>query len=243
MLNQFSRTKLFFGQDKMDKLKTKKVAIFGVGGVGGYVVEALARSGIYNFLLVDSDEVVITNLNRQIITNLSNIGKLKVDVAKERILEINKEANVETKAIFYLPETKDEFDFSSYDYVRDCVDTVTAKLSMFEAAKKHNCKLISALGAGNKLDPLKLEVADLSKTSVDPLARVLRAEAKKRGLKNIKVVYSKEEPKEIVKDDDYYKELEGIHKKNIVASNAFVPSVMGIVIASEVIKDLICEMS
>ncbi len=231
----FSRTALLFGDDAMEILKTKKVIIFGIGGVGGYVCEALARSGIYNFVLVDNDDVSITNINRQIIATTKNVGMPKVLVMEERILSINPDAKIEKRQCFYLPENKDEFNFDEYDYIIDCVDTITAKISIIEEAKLHNKLVISAMGAGNKMNPLALEVSDIYKTSVCPLARVMRYELKKRGIKDLKVVYSKEEPIKI----DPSKINEETYKKIIPGSNAFVPSTMGLVIASEVIKDLI----
>lgn len=235
MLNQFSRTQLILGKEAMDILKEKKVAIFGIGGVGGYVVEALARSGIYNFVLVDNDNVCITNINRQIIATTETINQPKVEVMKKRILSINPEANVEIRQCFYLPSNAEEFNFEEYDYVVDCVDTVTAKLSIIAEAKKHNKLVISAMGAGNKMNPSMLEVNDISKTSVDPLAKVMRYELRKRNIKNVKVVYSKEDPIKLV-DVDFE---EKTNKRIVPGSNAFVPSVMGLIMASEIIKDLI----
>ncbi|MCH5180773.1 MAG: tRNA threonylcarbamoyladenosine dehydratase [Erysipelotrichales bacterium] len=235
MLNQFSRTQLILGKEAMDILKEKKVAIFGIGGVGGYVVEALARSGIYNFVIVDDDNVCITNINRQIIATTETIDQPKVEVMKKRILSINPNANVEIRQCFYLPSNADEFNFEEYDYVVDCVDTVTAKLSIIMEAKKHNKLVISAMGAGNKMNPCMLEVSDISKTSVDPLAKVMRYELRKRNIKGVKVVYSKEEPIKFV-DTNYQ---EATNKRTIPGSNAFVPSVMGLIMASEIIKDLI----
>ena len=235
MINQFSRTELVLGKENMDKLKQARIAVFGVGGVGGYVVEALARSGVSNFDLIDNDKVSITNINRQIIATLDTVDKYKVDVMEERILSINKDAKINKYKCFYLPETSDQFDFSKYDYVIDAIDTVTAKISIIVEAKKCNKPIISAMGAGNKMDPLKLEVADIYKTSVCPLARVMRYELKKRRIKNLKVVYSKEEPIKI--DSSMIEEY--THKKIVPGSNAFVPTTMGLVIASEIIKDLI----
>lgn len=235
MLNQFSRTQLILGKEAMDILKEKKVAIFGIGGVGGYVVEALARSGIYNFVLVDDDNVCITNINRQIIATIDTIDQPKVEVMKKRILSINPDANVEIRQCFYLPNNANEFNFEEYDYVVDCVDTVTAKLSIITEAKKHNKLVISAMGAGNKMNPSMLEVSDISKTSVDPLAKVMRYELRKRNIKNVKVVYSKEEPIKLI-DADFE---EKTNKRMVPGSNAFVPSVMGLIMASEIIKDLI----
>ncbi|MBQ7641595.1 MAG: tRNA threonylcarbamoyladenosine dehydratase [Acholeplasmatales bacterium] len=235
MLNQFSRTALLLKNESMEILKNKKVIIFGIGGVGGYVCEALARSGIYNFTLVDNDDVALTNINRQIIATFDTVGMPKVDVMEKRILSINPDAKIEKRQCFYLPENANEFDFNNYDYIVDCVDTVTAKISIIVEAKKCNKPIISAMGAGNKMDPLKLEVADIYKTSVCPLARVMRYELKKRRIKSLKVVYSKEEP---IKIDSSMIE-EDTHKKIVPGSNAFVPTTMGLVIASEIIKDLI----
>lgn len=221
----------------MEKLRSSRVAIFGIGGVGGFVAEALARSGIFHLDLIDSDSVSLTNLNRQIIALHSTVGRPKVDVMRERILDINPEADVRTHQCFFLPETKDQFDFSQYDYVVDAVDTVKAKLELIVRAKENNVPIICSMGAGNKLDPTAFEVADISETSVCPLARVMRQECKKRGLSGVKVVYSKERPVEIkIQAGD-----ESLEKKgNSIApgSIAFVPSVAGLIIASEVVKDL-----
>ena len=236
MANQFNRTELLLGKENMEKLKKARVLIFGIGGVGGYVVEALARSGIYHFTLVDNDVISETNINRQIIATLDNVGEDKVEAMKKRILSINKEAEVEIRKCFYLPETANEFDFSKYDYVVDCVDTVSAKLSIIVEAKKNNVPVISAMGAGNKLNPAMLEVADISKTSVDPLAKVIRTELRKRGINHLKVVYSKEQP---IKIDDPNVELKEKSQRPVPGSNAFVPSAMGLIMASEIIKDLI----
>lgn len=224
MDNEFSRLQMLVGEEALNKLKAAHVAVFGIGGVGGYVAEALARSGISNLDLIDKDTVSITNLNRQIVALHSTIGRLKVEVMKERILDINPVACVRTWECFYLPQTKDEFDFSQYDYVVDAVDTVTAKLALIEQAKKCGTPIICSMGAGNKLDPAAFEVADISKTSVCPLARVMRQECKKRGFTDVKVVYSKEKP---------------VLKTEVPASCAFVPSAAGLIIASEVVKDLI----
>ena len=236
MANQFNRTELLLGKENMGKLKKAHVLIFGIGGVGGYVVEALVRSGIYHFTLVDNDVISETNINRQIIATLDNIGEDKVEVMKKRILSINKEAEVEIRKCFYLPETASEFDFIKYDYVVDCVDTVSAKLSIIIEAKKNNVPIISAMGAGNKLNPAMLEVADISKTSVDPLAKVIRTELRKRGINHLKVVYSKEQP---IKINDPNVELKEKSQRPVPGSNAFVPSTMGLIMASEIIKDLI----
>ena len=251
MLNQFSRTELLFGKDAMEILNRAHVAVFGVGGVGGFAVEALVRSGIQHIDIVDDDKVCLTNLNRQIIATRSSVGKYKVDVMKERILDINPEAEVNTFKCFYLPETRDQFDFSKYDYVIDAVDTVTAKIQLILQAKEAGTPIISSMGAGNKLDPTKFEVADISETSVCPLARVMRQACKKRGIKNVKVVYSKEKPIRPIEDMSISCRAHCIcppgtkHKctdrRDIPGSTAFVPSVAGLIIAGEVIKDLTKE--
>mgnify|MGYP000127542592 CR=1 FL=1 len=247
-LNQFSRTQLLLGQESMDLLADATVAVFGIGGVGGYTVEALARSGVGHFVLVDDDKVCLTNINRQIIATRSSVGKYKVDVMKERILDINPKAEVEVYKCFYLPETKDEFDFSQYSYVVDAVDTVTAKIQLVMEAKEAGVPIISSMGAGNKLDPTAFEVADIYKTSVCPLAKVMRRELKKRGVKKLKVVYSKEQPTRPIEDMSISCRTNCIcppgaaHKcterRDIPGSTAFVPSVVGLIIAGEVIKDL-----
>lgn len=238
MANQFNRTELLLGKDNMEKLKKAHVIVFGVGGVGGYVVEALARSGIYRFTLVDNDIVSETNINRQIIATYDALGELKVEVMKKRIFSINPEAQVEIRKCFYLPETASEFDFNQYDYVVDCVDTVSAKLSIIVEAKKNNVPVISAMGAGNKMNPAMLEVSDISKTSVDPLAKVIRTELRKRGINHLKVIYSKEQPIKNYIDNDNV-ELKEKSQRPVPGSNAFVPSAMGLIMASEIIKDLI----
>ncbi len=229
----FSRFESLIGKEKLDKIKRFKVLIFGIGGVGGYVVEALVRSGVMHFTLVDNDVVEESNINRQIVADITTLGKSKVDVMKSRIFSINPEAEVEAIKKFYLPEDEDEFDFSKYDYIIDCVDTVSAKLSIICKAKELNKPVISALGAGNKLDPSKLEIADIYKTSVDPLAKVLRRELRKRNIKSLKVAYSKEEP---LKPET---EIASEHGRHSPCSAIFVPASMGLLIASEVIKDLI----
>ena len=248
MLNQFSRTQLLLGADNMERLANAKVAVFGIGGVGGYVVEALARSGVGSFVIVDDDKVCLTNINRQIIATRKTVGKYKVDVMTERILEINPDAKVEARKCFYLPENAHEFDFSEYDYVVDAVDTVTAKLEIIMRAKECNVPVISCMGAGNKLDPTQFEVADIYKTSVCPLARVMRRELKKRGVKKLKVVYSKEQPTRPIEDMSISCRSHcvcppgTVHKcterRDIPGSIAFVPSVAGLILAGEVIKDL-----
>ena len=237
MVDQFSRTELLFGKDAMDKLKASRVAVFGIGGVGGHTVEALARSGVGAIDLIDNDAVSLTNLNRQIIATHSSIGKAKVDVAEERLLDINPNIKIKKYKIFYTPETKSDIDFTQYDYVVDAIDTVVGKLSIIEEAKKANVPVISSMGAGNKNDPTKFEVSDISKTSVCPLARVIRQELKKRKISKVKVVFSKEPAITPIKIPDNIEELNS-KKHQIPGSNAFVPSVAGLIIAGEVIKDL-----
>lgn len=219
----------------MENLHNARIAVFGIGGVGGYVVEALVRSGVQHIDLIDNDTVSLTNLNRQIIATHSSVGKYKVDIMKDRILDINPDAEVNVFKCFYLPETKDQFDFTKYDYVVDAIDTVTAKIQLIVQAKEAGTKIICAMGAGNKMDPTQFEVADISKTSVCPLARVMRQECKKRGITKVKVVYSKE--KAIAPEYQENCELKG--NSPAPGSNAFVPSTAGLIIASEVIKDLI----
>lgn len=244
MQNQFSRTELIIGSEGIKKLNDSKVAIFGIGGVGSYVVEGLARAGIQNFLLVDKDEVDVTNINRQIIATTKTVGIPKVEVAKQRILDINPNANVETIQEFFLPESSEIID-NSIDYIVDSVDTVTAKIELVMRANKLNIPIISSMGTGNKLDPTRFEVADIYKTSVCPLAKVMRKELKARGIKRLKVVYSKEEPikpKVLNVENnsaDENKEISNVHKKNVPGSISFVPSVAGLIIAGEVIKDII----
>ena len=251
MLNQFSRTQLLLGSDNMDRLADAKVAVFGIGGVGGYVVEALARSGVGSFVLVDDDKVCLTNINRQIIATRKTVGKYKVDVMKDRILEINPDADVEIRKCFYLPENAADFDFSEYDYVVDAVDTVTAKIELIMRAKEAGTPVISSMGAGNKLDASAFRVADIYKTKVCPLAKVMRRELKKRGVKKLKVVYSEEQPIRPIEDMAISCRSHCIcppgatHKcterRDIPGSVAFVPSVVGLIIAGEVIKDLTAE--
>ena len=249
MLNEFSRTELLIGKEGMEKLANSRIAIFGIGGVGGYTIEALARSGVGQLDLIDDDKVCLTNINRQIIATRSSVGKYKVDVAKERILDINPKAIVNTYKMFYTPENADEFDFSSYDYVVDAIDTVVGKLEIIERSKKANVPVISSMGAGNKMHPEMFEVADISKTSVCPLAKVIRQQLRKRKIKNVKVVYSKETPIEPKEDmaiscrNHCICPPGTVHKctnrRAIPGSNAFVPSVVGLIIAGEIIKDLI----
>lgn len=236
MQEQFTRTALLLGEEGIHKLNRSRVAVFGIGGVGGYTVEALARSGVGHFLLVDNDKVALSNLNRQIIATLDTVGKYKTRVMKERILSINPEAEVETRECFFLPENAEEFDFSSFDYVVDAVDTVAAKLELVVRAQKAGVPVISSMGAGNKLDPTRFEVADIYQTSVCPLARVMRRELKARGVKGLKVVYSREEPRTPVKSP--LEEDKASARRSIPGSIAFVPSVAGLIAAGEVIKDL-----
>ncbi|MFI3141848.1 MAG: tRNA threonylcarbamoyladenosine dehydratase [Clostridia bacterium] len=233
MIDKFSRTQLLLGDDAMQKLSQAHVAIFGVGGVGGYALEALVRSGIGTIDLIDNDTVSITNLNRQIIATVDTVGKSKVEVAKQRAMSINPEVKINCFDTFYLPETSDEFDFSKYDYIIDAIDTVSGKISLVEKAQKEGAKIICSMGAGNKLDPTAFEVSDIYKTSVCPLAKVMRYELKRRGIKKLKVVYSKELP---IKPQI----SEEITSKRVTpGSVSFVPSVVGLIIAGEVIKDLI----
>lgn len=227
-MNQFSRTELLVGAEGIETLKKSRVAVFGIGGVGSYVVEALARSGVGTLDLVDHDKVSLTNLNRQIIAMHSTIGRYKVDVAKERVLDINPEAVVYPYKTFFMPETAAEFDFYAYDYVVDAIDTVTGKIQLVMQADASHTPIISSMGAGNKMNPAAFKVADLYRTSVCPLAKVMRRELKNRGIKQLKVVYSEEVP---------------VTKERIPGSNAFVPSVAGLIIAGEVVKDLLQSSS
>ena len=248
MLNQFSRTQLLYGQDNMRRLAASRVAVFGIGGVGGYVVEALARSGVGALDLIDDDRVCITNLNRQILATRKTVGKFKVDAAEERIREINPECEVRTYKTFYLPETQDQFDFHDYDYVVDAIDTVSGKLAIIENAKKAGVPVISSMGAGNKVDPAALEVADIYDASVCPLARVMRRECRKRGIDSLKVVYSRETPIRPLEDMSISCRQHCVcppgtvrkctQRRDIPGSTAFVPSVAGLIIAAEVVKDL-----
>ncbi|MBR3133651.1 MAG: tRNA threonylcarbamoyladenosine dehydratase [Clostridia bacterium] len=231
MESQFARTELVIGKEAVEKLNRSKVVIFGIGGVGSYVVEGLARAGIGNFILVDKDEVSKSNINRQIIATWDSIGRDKVDVAKERILSINPNCNIEIYKEFFLPDSRDIFD-NSVNYVVDCVDTVTAKIEIVMRAKKFNVPVISCMGTGNKLDPTRFEVSDIYKTEVCPLAKVMRKELKSRGIDSLKVVYSKEEPIKI--DESLFEDGE-----RVPGSISFVPSVAGLIIAGEVIKDII----
>ena len=242
-MDQFSRTRLLLGNDSLQKLHNSRVAVFGIGGVGGYTVEALARCGIGALDLIDNDTVCITNINRQILATLNVVGRFKTEVAAERIADINPDCKVRTYNIFYLPETADKFDFSEYDYVVDAIDTVTGKLCIIENASDKGVPVISALGAGNKIDPCAFEVADIYETSVCPLARIMRRECRLRGIKKLKCVYSRETPK--TPDPDAQKkygderEETPSRKRSIPGTVSFVPSVAGLIIAGEVVKDII----
>ena len=235
MLNQFSRTELLIGKDGIQKLQNSRIAVFGIGGVGGYVVEALARSGIGAIDLIDNDKVSLTNINRQIIATHKTIGKYKVDAAEERIKEINPSVKITKYNMFFTPETSEKIDFTKYNYVVDAIDTVSGKLEIIEQAKKAGVPVISSMGAGNKMHPELFEVTDIFKTSVCPLAKVIRQELKKRGIKKVKVVYSKEIPLKPRKSSEEIPE----GKRQIPGSNAFVPSAAGLIISGEVIRDLI----
>ena len=251
MLNQFSRTELLLGKEAMNKLENSRVAVFGIGGVGGYVCEALVRSGVGSFDLIDDDKVCLTNLNRQIIATRKTVGQYKTEVMRDRILEINPKADVRIHQCFYLPENASDFHFSEYDYVVDAVDTVTAKIELIMRAKESGPPIISSMGAGNKLDASAFRVADIYKTKVCPLAKVMRRELKKRGVKKLKVVYSEEQPIRPIEDMAISCRSHCIcppgakHKcterRDIPGSVAFVPSVVGLIIAGEVIKDLTAE--
>ncbi len=248
MLNQFSRTQLLLGEEAMEKLKNSRVAVFGIGGVGGYVCEALVRSGVGHFDLIDHDKVCLTNINRQIIATRKTIGKYKTDVMKERMLDINPDVDVTVHQCFFLPENAEEFHFEAYDYVVDAVDTVTAKLELVMKCREKGVPIISSMGAGNKLDASAFRVADIYKTKMCPLAKVMRRELKKRGVKNLKVVYSEEKPTRPLEDMSISCRSNCIcppgakHKcterRDIPGSVAFVPSVAGLIIAGEVVKDL-----
>ena len=234
-MNQFSRSELLLGKDVMNKLSNMKVLIFGIGGVGSYVCEALVRSGVNNFVLVDSDVISLTNVNRQIHATLKTVGRSKVEVMKERMLEINPECNIEVFEEFYLPDNHSDIITDDVSYIVDAIDTVSAKIDIIVEAYKRNIPIISAMGAGNKLDPTRFEVTDINKTSVCPLAKVMRRELKNRGIKKLKVVYSKEEP---IKIEDYSCCEEELDKKRVPGSLSFVPSCMGLIIASEIVKDI-----
>ena len=236
MIEQFSRTEILLGADAMEKLYHARVAVFGIGGVGGYTVEALARCGVGALDLIDSDTVSVSNINRQILATHSTVGKLKVEVAKARVLDINPNCDVKTYPCFYLPDTADQFDFTQYDYIVDCIDTVTGKLQLVERAVAVGTPIICSMGTGNKLDPSAFQVADIAKTSMCPLARIMRKELKKRGIDHIKVVYSQEEALTPAVDEE---ELKRTGKRQIPGSVAFVPGAAGLVLAGEVVKDLI----
>lgn len=251
MLTQFSRTELLLGKEAMDRLAHARVAVFGIGGVGGYVCEALVRSGVKAFDLVDDDKVCLTNINRQIIATRKTVGRYKVEVMKERILEINPDAEVTMHQCFFLPENADEFPFEEYDYIVDAVDTVTAKIALVMKAQEKNVPIISSMGAGNKLDASQFKVADIYDTKVCPLARVMRRELKNRGVKKLKVVYSEEKPIRPLEDMSISCRTNCIcppgaarkctERRDIPGSVAFVPSVAGLIIAGEVVKDL-CKL-
>jgi len=248
MLNQFSRTELLLGRNVMEKLFGARVAVFGLGGVGGYTVEALARSGIGTLDLIDDDKICLTNLNRQIYALRNTVGRYKTDVARERIALINPDAKVNTYRTFYMPQTADQFDFSQYDYVVDAIDTVTGKIALVEQAERAGTPIISCMGAGNKMDASALEVADIYETSICPLARVMRRELKKRGIKKLKVVYSREPAIEPIDDGAISCRTNCIcppgtarkctQRRQVPGSNAFVPAVVGLIIAGEVVRDL-----
>ena len=249
MLNQFSRTELLIGEDGIKKLQNAKVAIFGVGGVGSFVVEGLVRAGVGHFVIVDNDKICLTNLNRQIIATRKTIGKYKVDVAKERILDINPNATVETYQEFYMPNSESNILREDLNYVVDCIDTVTAKIELVMNCKKMNIPIISAMGTGNKLDPSKFEITDIYKTSVCPLAKVMRKELRKRNVDSLKVIYSKEDPIKINQESNYSCKTNcicppGTKRKcsirnQVPGSISFVPSVAGLMIAGEIVKEII----
>ena len=248
MLNQFSRTELLLGKEAMNKLENSRVAVFGIGGVGGYVCEALARSGVYSFDLIDDDKVCLTNLNRQIIATRKTVGQYKAEVMRDRILEINPKADVRIHKCFYLPENAADFDFNEYDYVVDAVDTVTAKIELIMRAKESGTPIISSMGAGNKLDASAFRVADIYKTSGCPLARVMRRELKKRRVRHLKVVYSKEPAMTPVDEMAISCKTNCIcppgtarkctQRRQVPGSNAFVPAVAGLIVAGEIVRDL-----
>lgn len=237
MGNKFDRTKRLLGLEAMEKLENAHVAVFGIGGVGGHAADALVRSGIGKITIVDSDEVAESNINRQLIATTKTVGQKKVEVMKEHLLEINPEVEVCIYDCFFLPETREQFDFTGYDYVIDAVDTVTAKLALVMACQEAGTPIISSMGAGNKLDPTAFEVADIYKTSVCPLAKVMRKELKAHGVKHLKVVYSKETPVEPVEDELFVSD-EKRSRRATPGSIAFVPSVAGLILAGEVVKDL-----
>ena len=248
MINQFSRTQLLLGKESMEKLRSSRVAVFGIGGVGGFVCEALIRSGVGKFDLIDDDKVCLTNLNRQIIATRKTIGQYKADVMKERMLDINPDAEITVRKCFFLPDNAEEFPFDDYDYVVDAVDTVSAKIELVMQAQKHKVPVISCMGAGNKLDGSQFRVSDIYKTRMCPLAKVMRSELRKRGVKKLKVVYSEEQPVKPIEDTpincmandvDFPDADCKIHeRRSTPGSVAFVPSVAGMIIAGEVVKDL-----
>jgi tRNA threonylcarbamoyladenosine dehydratase len=238
MLNEFSRTELLLGKEKMNRLSSSRVIVFGVGGVGGYACEALARSGVGTIDIVDNDKVSLTNINRQIIATHKTIDKYKVDVMKERMVDINPNIKVNIHKCFFLPENSDSFNFEEYDYIIDAVDTVAAKIAIIEKATRLKIPVISAMGAGNKLDPTGFKVSDIYKTKVCPLARVMRAECKKRNIPSFKVVYSEEQPRKPVENLPI-EESKSTTRRDTPGSITFAPSVAGLIIASEVIKDLV----
>lgn len=238
MPDQFSRTELLFGREAMEKLAAARVAVFGVGGVGGYAVEALARSGVGALDLIDSDTISLTNINRQLLATHDSIGKSKVEVARQRVLSINPACTVTTHQVFYLPETEAQFDFTRYDYIIDAIDTVSGKLALIANAQKAGTPIICSMGAGNKLDPTAFRVADIYETSADALARVIRKECRKRGIARLKVVYSQEEARRPLTDAQATLCPPGTTRKDVPGSTAFVPSVAGLILAGEVIKDI-----
>lgn len=247
-MNQYARTELLFGSEAMEKLRASRIAVFGIGGVGGYAVEALARSGVGTLDLIDDDRICLTNLNRQILATRQTVGKYKVDIAEKRIHEIDPSICVNTYKCFYMPDTADQFDFSQYDYVIDAIDTVTGKLEIIKRAKALNIPVISSMGAGNKIDPTAFRVADIYQTKVCPLAKVMRYELRKLGIKNLKVVYSEEKTIRPIEDKEISCRSHCICppgtarkctvRRDIPGSNAFVPSVVGLIIAGEVVKDI-----
>ncbi|MDE5772003.1 MAG: tRNA threonylcarbamoyladenosine dehydratase [Ruminococcus sp.] len=247
-MDQYARTELLFGSEAMEKLRTSRIAVFGIGGVGGYAVEALARSGVGTLDLIDDDRICLTNLNRQILATRQTVGKYKVDAAEKRIYEIDPSICVNTYKCFYIPDTADQFDFSQYDYIIDAIDTVTGKLEIIKRTKALNIPVISSMGAGNKLDPTAFRVADIYETKICPLAKVMRYELRKLGVKSLKVVYSEEKPIRPIEDKEISCRSHCICppgtarkctvRRDIPGSNAFVPSVVGLIIAGEVVKDI-----
>lgn len=235
MDEQFLRTAMLLGEEAVETLRNSRVAVFGIGGVGGYTVEALARAGIGNIDVIDSDTVSRSNINRQLLATHSTVGMLKVEAAKSRILDINPDCNVRTHGVFYTPDTADSFDFSQYDYIVDAIDTVTGKLALVERAKAAGTPIICCMGTGNKLDPSAFQVADISKTTMCPLARIMRKELGKRGIKHLKVVYSQEEA---LPPTGWEEEAAALGKRQIPGSVSFVPGAAGLILAGEVIKDL-----